>query len=448
MKTIITPLYKNSEKTVIWDITSKCNLKCKHCYQSYNEDLIAFSKKNIDEIIDILKKEMVGHIHILGGEPLLYNHLLYLIEKAKKNGLLVTINTNGTMLTEKIACRLSDLGLDQLSFSLDGATESINDKIRGEGVFSKVDKAVYVATKAKLDISITYTISDDNFLDFENVVLYCIKNKIKYLRIIPVYNYSFAVDNNIKIANYNVVLDELYRVIQLHIHEIKKNQLIFGCDFRLSVIELFNRDFGNIMFADAGGLMCQPGNNYFLIKADATVVPCVGFSNIENNCIYRKKSIYNLKDLLNIDSVKLTRQYRDDLFSNSYFDYCERCSYFKKYCTPCPFYHADNLEQCRWADKRLKNRYKKILNCVFSISSNCIVDYENLKFSCNGQECKVNSFLLNFIMIMFKNKTTIKETIQKYVIDNLKENDIFDLVEVIDYMNLKGYLVNVRDKNV
>jgi len=61
-------------RIVIWDVTSKCNLRCRHCY---NADKY-FQEQNIPELtpaeaekaIDICAQNRIQHIHLLGGEPL------------------------------------------------------------------------------------------------------------------------------------------------------------------------------------------------------------------------------------------------------------------------------------------------------------------------------------------------------------------------------------------
>jgi MoaA/NifB/PqqE/SkfB family radical SAM enzyme len=121
------------------DVTYKCNLKCKMCY------VPDWNKKNIDSketlsfarikaLIDEFAELGVKSIVIPGGEPLLRQDIYEIIEHISKKGLKGCIQTNGTLMTEKIAdflCR-NDW---KIFFSFDGSKSKIHDLIRGEGSF-------------------------------------------------------------------------------------------------------------------------------------------------------------------------------------------------------------------------------------------------------------------------------------------------------------------------
>jgi MoaA/NifB/PqqE/SkfB family radical SAM enzyme len=53
-----------------------------------------------------------------------------MVERAKNHGIQVSLITNGTLLTEDIADRLIDIGLDCLSVSIDGASPECYADVR------------------------------------------------------------------------------------------------------------------------------------------------------------------------------------------------------------------------------------------------------------------------------------------------------------------------------
>jgi radical SAM protein with 4Fe4S-binding SPASM domain len=90
------------------ELTFRCNLNCVHCYVNLPAGDAAARQKElpgqewcriIDEIVD------AGCLWLLvtGGEPLLHPDFLDIYNYAKKSGLLITIFTNGTLLTPAIA---------------------------------------------------------------------------------------------------------------------------------------------------------------------------------------------------------------------------------------------------------------------------------------------------------------------------------------------------------
>jgi radical SAM protein with 4Fe4S-binding SPASM domain len=115
-----------------------CNLRCVMCAQwgesGYNfgraasemKDLVplAVYERLVDEVASVRP-----WVYIHGGEPFLYPSLVSLLERMKRNGLTVTVVTNGT-LVEPHARRLVEIGTDVLMFSVDGPRD-VHDRIRG-----------------------------------------------------------------------------------------------------------------------------------------------------------------------------------------------------------------------------------------------------------------------------------------------------------------------------
>lgn len=132
-------------KEVHLDITSKCNLSCLHCYQ---EPYLAkgMSEMSTEEVKDVIRRlgEMnVSKLVISGGEPLLRDDLIEIIDYAFSQGIIVpTIFTNGTVNME-VLNQLCDYGKPfTLAVSLEGDIASNNDYIRGEGSFLVIMEAV------------------------------------------------------------------------------------------------------------------------------------------------------------------------------------------------------------------------------------------------------------------------------------------------------------------
>jgi molybdenum cofactor biosynthesis enzyme MoaA len=91
----------------------------------------------------------------MGGEPTMYERLPELIKEAKRIGYeYVRIDTNG-MFNETLLDMEGMLALDEITFSLDGPTEALNDRIRGRGVFNKCTASIRGAVKRGYNVQIT-----------------------------------------------------------------------------------------------------------------------------------------------------------------------------------------------------------------------------------------------------------------------------------------------------
>jgi len=128
---------KDKKPVVVWNTTSRCNLKCVHCYASEAGTGRELTTGQGIKLISDLKAYGAPVVLFSGGEPLTRKDLPELIKAATSSGLRAVISTNGTLITKETAKILGDMGLSYVGVSLDGL-EEINDKFRGlEGAFSK-----------------------------------------------------------------------------------------------------------------------------------------------------------------------------------------------------------------------------------------------------------------------------------------------------------------------
>ena len=96
--------------TVLWDITYACNLKCKHCLTSAGDRLKdELSLEEVKEIIDQIVDMKVFNICFLGGEPLMRNDFLEILEYATKSNIGITFSTNGSLINNEVIRKLERL---------------------------------------------------------------------------------------------------------------------------------------------------------------------------------------------------------------------------------------------------------------------------------------------------------------------------------------------------
>jgi radical SAM protein with 4Fe4S-binding SPASM domain len=118
------------------DITNRCNLRCKHCYNCSGEGSV--QELSLDQLIPIFDQlHQFGQrtLQISGGEPTLHPDFPTIVAKAARRGMKVCINTNGVLgATDRQ--RLSGMRLCRVAVSLDGMREN-NDRVRGNGVFDE-----------------------------------------------------------------------------------------------------------------------------------------------------------------------------------------------------------------------------------------------------------------------------------------------------------------------
>ena len=146
-------------------VSTKCNLKCTHCFatsfDSSSHEVLSINKwKNVAKQCMELGSTSFG---ITGGEPLLFQQLPELIENLYPNENLITINSNGTLLTDKNARELYDAGVDVFQFSMDSFNPEEHDLFRKKaGVFSALMRSIDIAQNNNLKVTLVCTVGHSN----------------------------------------------------------------------------------------------------------------------------------------------------------------------------------------------------------------------------------------------------------------------------------------------
>ena len=142
--------------------TSRCNLKCRHCYfaPTYDESLgrraDEISCEEICKAVDELLPFGLRACKLSGGEPFLRGDVVDICQHMKQKDVRVNIETNGTLVTQEQANTLARSRLVQfLSVSLDGACAETHEALRGvEGCFDKAVKGLEYLTTAGLNVQV------------------------------------------------------------------------------------------------------------------------------------------------------------------------------------------------------------------------------------------------------------------------------------------------------
>lgn len=157
-----------SLKLLVIKPTLACTSNCKTChnrkelYKKLSNQKV-LSLEEWKKIISDAKELGAKRLMISGGEPTLYKDLTKLITHGNEVGLKVSVNTNGSLITEEYARTLLDSGLDKIHISLYGHTAEINDKIRTKGLWEKTTNAIRICSKVGLTVTTQALVCKDNY---------------------------------------------------------------------------------------------------------------------------------------------------------------------------------------------------------------------------------------------------------------------------------------------
>ena len=157
-------------REIHWEITNKCNLRCKHCLPM--SGLSRPGELTTEEAIAALetfRAARASKVFFTGGEPFSRKDFMILLERTIALGMQVAVITNATYLQSEIIRTLKRIQV-HLGISLDGADEATNDAIRGKGNFKQTIEALKRCQENGIVVTLYITVTAMNIGRLETFV--------------------------------------------------------------------------------------------------------------------------------------------------------------------------------------------------------------------------------------------------------------------------------------
>lgn len=185
--------YANIPKTILIEVTNKCNSKCIFC--ANRKMSREYGEIDFDLLCKILEEAYSLGVEEVGfyttGEPLLYSKIYNAIAYAKKIGFkYIYITTNGILVNNNTLKKLIDSGLDSIKFSINAINNDDYLFIHGVDCFNS----------AITNLKNTFNYRKVNKLNFKIFVSY-IATKYTDYSINKIYNYFINYCDDVSIVN-------------------------------------------------------------------------------------------------------------------------------------------------------------------------------------------------------------------------------------------------------
>ncbi|MFH1022272.1 MAG: radical SAM protein [Planctomycetota bacterium] len=141
-----------------FEITRRCNLRCRHCFNTDRRiggpgDPAEIPTEIAIRILEGLREAGGLHVAFTGGEPLIHPDLATLVGIARSLGFIPALLTNGTRLDRGAADALAEAGLEEIRISLHGASAAGHDRFTGEpGSFDAALRGIAAARAAGISV--------------------------------------------------------------------------------------------------------------------------------------------------------------------------------------------------------------------------------------------------------------------------------------------------------
>lgn len=114
-------------------LTYRCQCECVHCSVSASprrDTQGELSTPELKALLTGLRELGVVKVTFFGGEPLVHPDVFELAEHGVAQGLRISIDTNGILLTEKTVARLKRIGISNVNVSLDSPDPDEHNDLR------------------------------------------------------------------------------------------------------------------------------------------------------------------------------------------------------------------------------------------------------------------------------------------------------------------------------
>lgn len=158
-----------------FELTPRCNFNCKMCYIHQTPEQMAASGRReltAQEWLDIGRAARdAGMVFLLltGGEPLVYPGFPDLLRELKALGLLVSVNSNGSLLTGPMLEAMRKDPPLRFNITLYGGSDATYERLCGRPAFHQVVENVRALREAGIPVRLNASITPDNKDDVEEI---------------------------------------------------------------------------------------------------------------------------------------------------------------------------------------------------------------------------------------------------------------------------------------
>lgn len=289
----------NKPTSIIIDITPNCVLRCQQCnlWKTPPHVHLTFAQAKI--IIDKLHKWLGNYyLFFTGGEPFLNPNLPKIIKYAESKGIFTHVNSNAFLINKDLSKKIIDSKLSAISISLDGASPSTHDKLRGvKNAYKNAIQAIRLLKKnKKIAIYLNTVIMQPNLKDLEQLIKIAQKEKTNGLTfqcLLPTLATN-ETTNQTKNSPLWPNVSSLKKILNKIIKKIPQNKIILSTE---NDLQLAKKYYANPNYLDS--FKCNAGINNFIINYLGEVKLCWHFPKIGNIFKENPKNIW-----LNHESAK------------------------------------------------------------------------------------------------------------------------------------------------
>ena len=260
-----------------FEITPLCNMNCRMCYvrlsKQEQESLHALipGSKWIELGREAVSRGML-YLLVTGGEPFSHPDVKEILAGLHSLGLVISFNTNGTLIDENVVSWLKRTPPARLNITLYGASdETYAGLCRSSDGFTRVTRAIELLREAGITVKLNCSLTPYNISDLEAMVRYAESKNL----ILETTAYMFPpMRKNMELIGTNdrFTAEEAAYVTayaewcqngdEIYLARMKKR------DFSIP------SDIDDTCAEQGEGIRCRAGKSSFWVTWDGRMLPC------------------------------------------------------------------------------------------------------------------------------------------------------------------------------
>ena len=258
-----------------FELTPLCNMDCKMCYvrMSAKEQAAIAPLKSGDQWLTLARQAADGgmlYLLLTGGEPFIHPDFRMIMEGVHKMGLLVSVNSNGTMIDENTVSWLRNCPPVRINISLYGASDETYARLCGNPTgFSQVKKAIRLLRDAGISVKLNCSLTSHNASELPQMVAFAKENDL----VIQIASYMFPPvrrDSAMTGKNDRLSPEDAAYYMAYGEYLTMGEKRFLSCGDKCPVPPDIQEDCGEV----GDGIRCRAGRCSFWITWQGDMTPC------------------------------------------------------------------------------------------------------------------------------------------------------------------------------
>lgn len=157
-----------------FELTARCNFDCPMCYVHLSQEDVEAAGKELTaqqwiHIAQKAKDKGMMFVLLTGGEPFVRKDFFEIYDAMKAMGLMISINSNGSLLSGEIRQRLLDNPPFRINISLYGGCNETYRNMCGQNAFERVVENIRALKEGGIDVRLNLSITPYNRQDIEKI---------------------------------------------------------------------------------------------------------------------------------------------------------------------------------------------------------------------------------------------------------------------------------------